>query len=335
MFVPELSTIMCFFFTISLTLTFWPIHVIFLDNAGIRPGYLHIKFYKNRPTFNEVIVRYRTVDIHAHGHTHAYRQTPALQKPRFTRLIINCNNMFLSTERELGVRFRLIECFTTTFLHSHRSILAKLGRGGWLMRMRLAWKKSQKTIYRYQKDYIKIIAEARGVRTKDLISNFANIGTADSESGRVVTPWRVLGRVKSIPMRTIYHSTVVCRRFRSKYSSLFGFRIIYNGPSSRPHQVAFYAMHGEGCLLLPRSSAVQKQRILLPLSGAFGGQNKYLLEFHLLYNNHSSLIYFILYLFTQISEDTTSMGTQCFIGPPKGGSHAICYMAFLWVCYML
>ena len=24
-----------------------------------------------------------------------------------------------------------------------------------------------------------------------------------------------------------------------------------------------------------------------------------------------------------------------FKGPPKGGSHAICYMAFLWVCYML
>ena len=31
-------------------------------------------------------------------------------------------------------------------------------------------------------------------------------------------------------------------------------RIIYNRPPSRPHQVAFYDMQGEGCLLLPISS---------------------------------------------------------------------------------
>ena len=30
--------------------------------------------------------------------------------------------------------------------------------------------------------------------------------------------------------------------------------IIYNGPPSRPHQVAFYDMQGEGRLLLPSSS---------------------------------------------------------------------------------
>ena len=35
---------------------------------------------------------------------------------------------------------------------------------------------------------------------------------------------------------------------------LIGLRIIYNRPPCRPHQVAFYDMQGEGCLLLPRSS---------------------------------------------------------------------------------
>ena len=36
--------------------------------------------------------------------------------------------------------------FTTTFLHTHHSLLAKLSRWGWLMRMRLDWKKSQNTL---------------------------------------------------------------------------------------------------------------------------------------------------------------------------------------------
>ena len=35
----------------------------------------------------------------------------------------------------------------TTFLHTHHSLLAKLDRWGWLMRMRLAWKKIQKPLY--------------------------------------------------------------------------------------------------------------------------------------------------------------------------------------------
>ena len=39
-----------------------------------------------------------------------------------------------------------IDCFKTTFLHTHHSLLAKLIWWGWLMRMRLAWKKSQKTL---------------------------------------------------------------------------------------------------------------------------------------------------------------------------------------------
>ena len=32
-----------------------PIPVIFLDNVGIIPGYLHIQFCSNRPTLNEVM----------------------------------------------------------------------------------------------------------------------------------------------------------------------------------------------------------------------------------------------------------------------------------------
>ena len=36
--------------------------------------------------------------------------------------------------------------FTTTFLHNHHSLLAKLSRWGWLMRMRLDWKKSQNAL---------------------------------------------------------------------------------------------------------------------------------------------------------------------------------------------
>ena len=41
----------------------------------------------------------------------------------------------------------------------------------------------------------------RTVRTLPLL------GAADSETGRVVTPWRVMGGVKSIPRRTTYHRT--------------------------------------------------------------------------------------------------------------------------------
>ena len=64
-----------------------------------------------------------------------------------------------------------IQCFTTTFLH----ILAKLGRWGWLMRMRLVWKKSQKTL-----DTSKRLHRNKTRRTgsvgKGLDPNFAIIG---------------------------------------------------------------------------------------------------------------------------------------------------------------
>ena len=45
----------------------------------------------------------------------------------------------------------------------------------------------------HKKDYLEITPEAPWVRAKDLIPNLAIIETEDSETGRVVTPWRVLG----------------------------------------------------------------------------------------------------------------------------------------------
>ena len=59
--------------------------------------------------------------------------------------------------------------------------------------------------------------------------------------------------VKSIPRCTTYHETVDGRD-TSVQGPLFCLRIIYNIPPSRPHQVDFYEMQGEWCLLLPRSS---------------------------------------------------------------------------------
>ena len=47
----------------------------------------------------------------------------------------------------------LYKCLTTTFLHIPHSLMAKLGRWGWLMRMRLAWKKSQKTLHKSTRIY--------------------------------------------------------------------------------------------------------------------------------------------------------------------------------------
>ena len=64
-----------------------------------------------------------------------------------------------------------------------------------------------------------------------------------------------------------HHRTVVCTRSQSKYSWLVCLRIIYNGPSSRPHQIAFYDMQGEGCRLLPRSSMGTLLLYLRPEAG--------------------------------------------------------------------
>ena len=57
--------------------------------------------------------------------------------------------------------------FCTLTTHS------KLGRRGWLMKMRLAWKKSKKTLDTSKKE---IRPEAPGVRAKELIPNFTIIG---------------------------------------------------------------------------------------------------------------------------------------------------------------
>ena len=59
---------------------------------------------------------------------------------------------------------------------SAHSLLAKLGRWGWLMRMKLAWQKSKKTLD-ISKDYIELRRpEALGVREKDLIPTLPLLG---------------------------------------------------------------------------------------------------------------------------------------------------------------
>ena len=73
-----------------LTNLVWPIPVIFLDNSGIIPGYLHVAFCNNRPTFNEVMVSYRAAGgqtgthtsphlISSHAPLHPLLSTPTLR----------------------------------------------------------------------------------------------------------------------------------------------------------------------------------------------------------------------------------------------------------------
>ena len=77
---------------------------------------------------------------------------------------------------------------------SAHSLLTNLVRWGWLMRMRLAWKKSQKTL-EHQKDYIEIRHEAPGARAKEPDPIFAIIGPAARDT------WRRLAGVWHVPAR--------------------------------------------------------------------------------------------------------------------------------------
>ena len=51
-----------------------------------------------------------------------------------------------------------------------------------------------------QKDYIKIIPEAPGVQEKNLMPNFAIIGTADAGKFQVRQAWRHLAVVWNVPV---------------------------------------------------------------------------------------------------------------------------------------
>ena len=151
---------------------------------------------------------------------------------------------------------------------THHSLLAKLGQWGWLMRMKLAWKISKKTlpVYIHQKDYIKIRLETPGVRAKFLIPNFAIIGNCRLGNGQ---GHHSLEGVKFIPRHTTYHRTV--GGWETPVQGLpFCLKIIYNGPPSRPHQVAFTTCMVRGAYYYPdpQRLPVQKQGILLPLLGA-------------------------------------------------------------------
>ena len=77
------------------------------------------------------------------------RSVLVLETVREARVLINCEmSIFWCNWFKFdGIKLSgFIECFTTTFLHTQHSLLTKLGRWGWLMRMWLACKKSQNTL---------------------------------------------------------------------------------------------------------------------------------------------------------------------------------------------
>ena len=117
--------------------------------------------------------------------------------PSYNMLLMSFNEFLVSPalisnlniHKSVGLSHVKCICFWfywMFYVHlSAHSLLAKLGWWGWLMRMRLAWKKSQKIHHKY---YIKIRPEALGVRGKELDPNVAIIGTADLGKCRCVTP---------------------------------------------------------------------------------------------------------------------------------------------------
>ena len=112
--------------------------------------------------------------------------------------------------------------FTTTFLHTHHSLLAKLSRWGWVMRMRLDWKKSQNTLDTSNRIH-QNMTRSTGSVGKELGSQLCH-------------DWELHTRKQAGLLLQ---------------GLLIGLRIIYNWPPSRPHQVAFYDMQGEGVYYYP------------------------------------------------------------------------------------
>ena len=122
-----------------------------------------------------------------------------------------------------------LECSMTTFLHSHHSFLAKLGQWGWLMRMRLAWKKSRKTL-----DTSKILHQNKtrstGSAGKGLHSQLCHywngrLGNGQGHHSRE-GPGRGWNQYSGAPPTTVL-------LFDPSPSQ----RIIYKRPPSRPHQI--------------------------------------------------------------------------------------------------
>ena len=102
----------------------------------------------------------------------------------------------------------LIDWMFYDHLSAH-SLLAKLGRWGWLMRMRLAWKKSQKTL-----DTSKRLHQNKTLSTgsagKGLNLNFAIIGTADSGKVQVHHTWRHLAGGETFLLGGAYNRVFNC-----------------------------------------------------------------------------------------------------------------------------
>ena len=135
-----------------------------------------------------------------------------------------------------------IECFKTTFLHTHHSLLAKLGQWGWLMRMRLAWNKSQTTL-----DTSKRLHQNNTQSTwsagKGLDSQLCHYWELQTRKWVGLShPWGSWEGVKSICRHTTYHGTVGCRRSQSKDSCfVWGSFITHHYPGST--KLAFTSRH--------------------------------------------------------------------------------------------
>ena len=88
---------------------------------------------------------------------------------------------------------------------SAHSLVAKLGRWGWFMSMRLTWKKSQNTLEIITKITSKWVPKHRECGQRTWFPTLPLLGTADSGTSRVVPPWRVLGGVEIHTQGTTYH----------------------------------------------------------------------------------------------------------------------------------
>ena len=99
----------------------------------------------------------------------------------------------------------------------------------------------------------------------------------NSRLGNRLVPHYMMGHweMKSIPRSTAYHSNVGCIETPVPGLGIPFMpgrrRIIYNGPPSRHHFVAFYDMQGERRLLLPRSFPSNQVTFLIFLEIVLGG----------------------------------------------------------------
>ena len=138
--------------------------------------------------------------------------------------------------------FGFIECITTTFLHTH-SWLNWVDEDD-LMRMRLDWIKSQKTLDTSKYNTSKWEPKHRECGQRTWFPTLPLLGAADSGMGRVVTPWRVLGRGE-------IHTQWMLVVLTPQSKDFFRIIITDHHPGSTKSPFTTYRVRG---VLLPRSS---------------------------------------------------------------------------------